>query len=181
VPTRAPEGEGERRSPETGKKSCRELTRSKKLKMRTSQSWDPDVGVVSEDDFEEEDPSLKRNKRGYRSRNWLKRVAWLTRTGRNGTKQPPVGRICLILKGDMNKDLGRMGVVSRQTKSMVSIVWKDEDTGRTHEKLKQPESLIQLEEGLKVEQDTDGMLWIVRIRGDEMDLHGEQSHSGKAG
>lgn len=137
--------------------------------MRTSQSWDPEVGIISEDDGDAEDPPGRRSKRGYRSRNWLKRVAWLTRTGRNGSKRPPVGRICLVLKGDMDKDLGRMGVVSRQTKSMVSIVWKDEETGQTCEKLKQPESLVQLEDGLGVEQDTDGMLWVVRIRRAEAD------------
>jgi hypothetical protein len=137
--------------------------------MRTSQSWDPDVGVISEDDGEEEDLPLKQNKRGYRSRNWLKWVAWLTWTGRNGTKRPPVGQICLVLKGEMDKDLGWMGVVSHQTKSMVSIIWKDEDTGQTQEKLKQPESLVQLEDGLRVEQDTDGMLWVVRVRGGATD------------
>jgi hypothetical protein len=70
--------------------------------------------------------------------------------------------MCLVLKGDVERDLGRMVVVSRQTKNMVAIVWKDESTGRTHERLKQPESLIQLEEGLRVEKDSDGMLWVVR-------------------
>ena len=37
---------------------------------------------------------------------------------------------------------------------MVSIVWKDEATGLTREKLKHPDLLVQLEEGLEVEQDT---------------------------
>jgi hypothetical protein len=50
---------------------------------------------------------------------------------------------------------------------MMSIVWKDEETGQTDGKLKQPESLVQLEDGLRVEQATDGMLWIVRVRGAE--------------
>jgi hypothetical protein len=47
---------------------------------------------------------------------------------------------------------------------MVLIVWKDEETGKTREKLKRPESLVQLEDGLGIEQDTDGMLWVVRVR-----------------
>ena len=55
-----------------------------------------------------------------------------------------------------------MGVVNRQTKCMVSIIWRDEMTGETREKLKHPNSLIQLEEGLTMEQDADGMLWVVR-------------------
>jgi hypothetical protein len=54
-----------------------------------------------------------------------------------------------------------MGIVSRQTKCMVAIVWKAAKNGRVQEKLKRPDSLIQLEDGLRVEQDADGMLWVV--------------------
>ena len=129
--------------------------------MRTPENIRSDVGVISEDEDEEEEP-IMRLTRPYRSRNWLMRIPWLTRTGVNGKRRPPVGRLCLILKGDAEKDLGRMCVVSRQTKCMVSVVWKEETSGRTHEKLKHPESLIQLEDGLRVVQDADGMLWIVR-------------------
>jgi hypothetical protein len=48
-----------------------------------------------------------------------------------------------MMKGDAKKDLGWMGIVSRLTKCMASIVCKDEMTGRMQEKLKHPESLIQ--------------------------------------
>jgi hypothetical protein len=140
-----------------------EAHKIKKRRMRTTTEWDADVGVISEEDGdEEEELPLRRERRSYRSRNWLRRVAWLTRTGINGNKRPPVGRLCLVLKGDVERDLGRMVVVSRQTKNMVAIVWKDESTGKTRERLKQPESLIQLEDGLRVEKDSDGMLWVVR-------------------
>ena len=60
-----------------------------------------------------------------------------------------------------------MGLVTRQTKSMVAVVWKIAETGATAEKLKHPESLIQLEEGLIVEQDSDRMIWVVRRDGRE--------------
>jgi hypothetical protein len=131
--------------------------------MRTPENQGTELGVIS-DEEPEENGLQRRRRRTYRSRNWVSRVPWLTRTGVNGKKLPPVGRFCLILKGDADKDVGRMGMVTRQTKSMVSIVWKDELTGRVREKLKHPESLIQLEEGLRVEQDADGMLWVVRDR-----------------
>jgi hypothetical protein len=134
--------------------------------MRTPENIRSDVGVISEDEDEEEEP-IMRLTRPYRSRNWLMRIPWLTSTGVNGKRRPPVGRLCLILKGDAEKDLGRMCVVSRQTKCMVSVVWKEETSGRTHEKLKHPESLIQLEDGLRVVQDADGMLWIVRSEAEE--------------
>lgn len=128
--------------------------------MRTPENQQNDVGVVSEG--EEEDELGPRQRQAYRSQDWLSRVPWLTRTGVNGRKRPPVGRTCLILKGNAAQDLGRMCVVSRQTASMVEVVWKDERTGRTHEKMKQPESLIQLEDGLELAQDADGMLWVRR-------------------
>jgi hypothetical protein len=55
-----------------------------------------------------------------------------------------------------------MGIVGHQTKCMVTIVWKDEDTGTTKERVKRPDSLIQLEDGLRIDQDSKGMLWVVR-------------------
>jgi hypothetical protein len=122
-----------------------------------------DVGLVSEEESDD-DRADARLRRTYQPRSWKNRLRWLTRTGLNGNKLPPVGRFCLILKGDADKDVGRMGLVSRQTKCMVAIVWKDAKSGKTREKLKQPESLIQLEDGLIVEQDGDGMLWVVRQR-----------------
>jgi hypothetical protein len=46
---------------------------------------------------------------------------------------------------------------------MVAVKWKDELPGEpSSEKLKRPESLIQLEDGLVVEQDSHGMVWIQR-------------------
>jgi hypothetical protein len=67
-----------------------------------------------------------------------------------------------VLKGDADRDLGRMGIVSHQTKCMVMIVWKDEVTGTTKERVKRPDSLIQLEDGLRINQDSKGMLWVVQ-------------------
>jgi hypothetical protein len=113
--------------------------------MRTPENRGTELGVISDDEPEETGLQI-RQRRTYRSRNWVSRVPWLTRTGVNGKKLLPVGQFCLILKGDADKDVGHMGMVTRQTKSMVSVVWKDEElSGRTREKLKYPESLIQLE------------------------------------
>jgi hypothetical protein len=122
------------------------------------------VGVVSEEESDE-DSAGERSTQKYQPRSWKSRLRWLTQTGSSGKKLPPVGRFCLIMKGDADKDVGRMGIVSRQTRCMVAIVWKDAKSGRTKERMKQPESLIQLEDGLIVEQDVHGMLWVVRQRG----------------
>jgi hypothetical protein len=133
-------------------------------KMRTMTTIRAGVDVVSEDESDEEEVESigRRATRSYRSRNWISRIRELTQTGRNGARLPPVGRFCLILKGDVDNDVGRMALVTCQTKSMVSVTWKEEITGATKEKLKHPQSLIQLEEGLAVEQDSFGVLWIVR-------------------
>ena len=132
--------------------------------MRTPSTIRTGIEVVSEEESEDDDVESigRQTTRSYRSRNWISRVRNLTRTGRNGARLPPVGRYCLVLKGDADKDVGRMALVTRQTKSMVTVVWKEEITGATKEKLKHPESLVQLEEGLAVEQDSFGMLWVVR-------------------
>jgi hypothetical protein len=58
-----------------------------------------------------------------------------------------------------------MGLVVRQTKSMVAVERRDAATGATKEKWRRPDSLIQLEEVLVVKQDADGMIWIVRRDG----------------
>jgi hypothetical protein len=55
-----------------------------------------------------------------------------------------------VLKGGADKDVGQVALVTHQTKSMVSVVWRDEVTGATEEKLKHPESLVQLESDLKM-------------------------------
>jgi hypothetical protein len=65
----------------------------------------------------------------------------------------------------MDKDQGQMVMVVQQTKSIVVVRWKDELMGEPRaEKLKRPESLIQLEGGLVLEHDAHGMLWIQRVR-----------------
>ncbi len=120
--------------------------------------------VVSEEESGE-DSVGERAERTYQPQSWKNQLRWLTQTGSSGKTLPPVGRFCLIMKGDADKDVGRMGIVSRQTRCMVAIVWKDAKSGRTKERMKQPESLIQLEDGLIVEQDVHGMLWVVRQRG----------------
>jgi hypothetical protein len=86
--------------------------------MRTPTTIRAGVDVVSKDesDGEEVESIGRRATCSYRSRNWISRIQELTRTGRNGACLPPVGRFCLILKGDADKDVGRMALVTRQTK-----------------------------------------------------------------
>jgi hypothetical protein len=143
----------------------------KETKMRipspTSLSSSERHNVISEDDEDNRESHGTREdpRHHYRSRNWLSRFWQITRTGRNADRRPPVGRCCFVLRGDPDQDLGRMVMVVRQTKCMVVVRWKDEHSGEPSvEKLKHPGSLVQLEDGLEVQQDAQGMLWIQRER-----------------
>jgi hypothetical protein len=64
-----------------------------KHQMRTPENVLSDVGVISEEEDEEGEP-IRRLTRAYWSRNWLRQIPWLTQTGVNGKKRPPVGRLC---------------------------------------------------------------------------------------
>jgi hypothetical protein len=60
-----------------------------------------------------------------------------------------------------------MVMVVRQTKCMVVVQGRDEITGEpSSERLKHPELLVQLKDGLVVHQDAQGMLWIQQSRED---------------
>jgi hypothetical protein len=135
--------------------------------MWTSANVLNNLGVISKEEPEEEAHwgDGKGGHDGGCAIGWAECHGSLSQTGVNGNKRLPDGQLYLIMnKGDANQDLlGQMGLVSRQTKCMVLVlVWKDKMTGMMQEKLKYPESLIQLEDGLRGEQDTDGMLWVVR-------------------
>jgi hypothetical protein len=69
------------------------------------------------------------------------------------------------LQGNSKQDLGRMVMVVRRTRYMVGVIWQDELMGEpSSEKLKRPELLIQLKDGLVLEHDAQGMLWIQQER-----------------
>jgi hypothetical protein len=71
------------------------------------------------------------------------RLRRLTRVGRAGSELPPVGQACLILHG-------------------VEGVAYQERNGRRGEKLKHPNSLVLLEDGLEIAQDEQGFVWVQR-------------------
>ena len=80
-----------------------------------------------------------------------------------GSETPPdVGQMCLVIKGDTDKDLGRMAVVLRCTSQRVWVGYRNTKTGREEERLKTPGSLVLLEDGLEARNDQYGRLWIMR-------------------
>ena len=64
------------------------------------------------------------------------------------------------MKGDVGGDEGQMAVITGTRKVMVKIAWLDQTSKKKLWKMKQPRSLIFLEEGLAVVQETDGSVWI---------------------
>ncbi len=94
---------------------------------------------------------------------WRSRLAQnvlrLARVGRAGSELPPVGQVCLILHGVEGRDLGQQAVVTAQTKARVRVAYRKRN-GRQGEKLKHPNSLVLLEDGLEMSQDERGFVWI---------------------
>jgi hypothetical protein len=76
--------------------------------------------------------------------------------------QPPVGQVCLVMAGKANQDLGQVGIVVRQAASMVEVAMKAPVGSRVLLPMKQPSSLIYLEPGLTLVQDSNGSVWIQR-------------------
>jgi hypothetical protein len=100
---------------------------------------------------------------GGQRENWRTRLAGrlrlLTRVGRAGSELPRVGQVCLVLHGAEGRDLGQQAVVIAQTRARVRIAYRERD-GRRGEKLKHPNSLVLLEDGLEIAQDEQGFVWV---------------------
>ena len=77
-----------------------------------------------------------------------------------GNTRPPVGQMCLVMAGRADQEQGQVGIVTRQTACMVEIAVCPKDGARTVAHLKRPSSLIWLEPGLILVQETNGAVWI---------------------
>jgi hypothetical protein len=80
----------------------------------------------------------------------VSRLRNLTRVGKAGSELPQVGQVCLVLHGIEGRDLGQQAVVTSHTR------------GRQVEKLKHPNALVLLEDGLGMAQDERGFVWVKR-------------------
>jgi hypothetical protein len=89
------------------------------------------------------------------------RLRNLTRVGKAGSELPQVGQVCLVLHGIEGRDLGQQAVVTSHTRARVRIAYRDQD-GRQVEKLKHPNALVLLEDGLGMAQDERGFVWVKR-------------------
>ena len=91
----------------------------------------------------------------------VSRLRNLTRVGKAGSELPQVGQVCLVLHGIEGRDLGQQAVVTSHTRARVQIAYRDQD-GRQVEKLKHPNLLVLLEDGLGMAQDEQGFVWVRR-------------------
>jgi hypothetical protein len=89
------------------------------------------------------------------------RVRRMVRIGKAGNELPRKGQVCLVLRGVEGRDLGQQAVVTEQTKSRVRIAYREQD-GRHGSKLKNPGSLVLLENGLEMSRDEHGFVWVKR-------------------
>jgi hypothetical protein len=96
-------------------------------------------------------------------RGWKNIFRWLTWVGGCGCAKPDIGQMCVVMKGKVIEDEGQMAVVTGTQKVMVEIAWNNDATGQQRRKLKQPQLLMMLEEGLCLEQAADGAVWVRRM------------------
>jgi hypothetical protein len=94
------------------------------------------------------------------SQQWRRILQRLTRVGVRGNTRPNIGQNCLIMTGKPGEEHGQMGVITSQTPAMVSVTYRRNATDSVVTRLKQPRSLILLEAGLTVAQDSNGSVWI---------------------
>jgi hypothetical protein len=81
---------------------------------------------------------------------------------------PQIGEHCLVLTGKMGDDIGQMGWVTDVKAVMVETGYRSQKSGKIVYKHKKPSSLLMLEDGLMLEQDRNGMVWIQRSKGEEL-------------
>jgi hypothetical protein len=116
-----------------------------------------------------EDQGMIRSLPGHRnhvkgtSGGWASRLAQglrqLTWNKRAGNELPPIGQRCLVLRGVEGQDLGQLAIVTMQTRARVHVAYLDLK-GQQVSKLKVPNSLMLLEDGLEIIRDEDGFVWI---------------------
>jgi hypothetical protein len=87
-------------------------------------------------------------------------VRYIQRMRPRGNAMPAVGTHCIVIVGDARQDLGQMAQVSSRKSKMVEIKYRGKQDRRLDHKMKRPSSLIMLEEGLVLQQDTDGTVWV---------------------
>jgi hypothetical protein len=80
-----------------------------------------------------------------------------------GNVQPVIGQTCIVMTGVAGQDEGQMGVVTSRTRVMVEVTMVHTSGKGTITKTKQPRSLMFLEPGLGVVQDSDGAVWVRRL------------------
>ena len=95
---------------------------------------------------------------------WKRLLGLLTRTTVWGNVQPRIGQLCIIMTGVAGQDEGQMGIVTSQTKVMVEVTLASKTGKGTITKTKQPRSLVLLEPGLVLVQDSDGSVWVRAVK-----------------
>jgi hypothetical protein len=89
-----------------------------------------------------------------------KNIRQLTRMEPRGNSLPKVGTHCIVMVGNVTQDVGPMAQVTKLTKKMVEVKYRDARNGRLEHKMKRPSLLIMLETGSMMVQDAQGTVWI---------------------
>jgi hypothetical protein len=130
-------------------------------------------GVYTERNVTDDEGSGDETVEWVAQQRWRERLRtgfrYLLRMGPRGNALPLVGDHCLVLTGKAGDDIGQMGRVTDVKAVMVEIGYRSQKSGKIVYKHKKPSSLVMLEDGLRLEQDVNGMVWIRQFKGEEQE------------
>jgi hypothetical protein len=137
-------------------------------------------GVYTERHVTDDEGSVEETEEWVAHQRWRERLrtgfCYMLRMGPRGNVLPRVGDHCLVVTGKAGDDIGQMGRVTDVKTLMVEIGYRSPRNGKIVYKHKKPSSLVMLEDGLRLEQDKNGMVWIRRSKEEE---HGKGEKSDR--
>jgi hypothetical protein len=110
-------------------------------------------------------PIVKKCQRSKMKMRWEYLLGQLSRTTLRGNVQPAIGQQCIIMKGIAGQDEGQMGVITSRSRVMVDVTFAHPTGKGTQTRKKQPCSLVLLEPGLCLVQDSNGSVWVRTVKG----------------
>jgi hypothetical protein len=114
-------------------------------------------GAETAEVSDEEEERIARPK--ITATNWQQELPWTKLASR---EQPDVGQIGLIIKGKEKDGLGKLAIVLRVHAVKQTIGYRCPKDGRPRTRLREPASLMWVEDGITSGQDAEGRIWLTR-------------------
>jgi hypothetical protein len=139
--------------PEGGR--CPECGLDGKRKEKCAECGNTTIQVPQRGETEKRGSSRDKERRQW---------ARITRNRPGTAAMPEVGQTCVIMKGEHGREWAKMGLVVGTTAQRCWVGFRNSKTWQKEKRLKAPESLLYLEDGLEMVNDVEGRLWIKTVK-----------------